>query len=90
MSDWFRLMAFMKDFTERPPPVPESMQTRRADSFSKEPDPNIWTFSHCPIDVVPDEDFAGCEGCAGWGQDCGAYYQRAKREADKSSHREEP
>lgn len=46
---------------------------REAHTFTEEPEPDKWVFSHCPCDLDENPDVS-CEGCAGWGLDCGAFY----------------
>lgn len=56
-------------------PTPEE---RAADTFREEPDPRIWRWDRCPAEDVPtvpgDDD--PCDGCAGWGMECGAIWVR--------------
>lgn len=62
---------------------PAADETRRGETFDEMPDPTVWSYVECdcenkpdggPIDGVTRID--PCEGCAAWGEACGAIYRR--------------
>ena len=57
---------------------------RDADTFTDPPDGRQWFFDRCPLEDSPElpwETGDPCEGCPGWGIECGAIYARRVHQA---------